>query len=285
MKGIVITGGTGAFGRAFARHLLTPIGERTWYDRIVIYSRGEYQQHLMAKELAGMDSLQRLRFFVGDIRDEARFKRALHGCSTVVHAAALKRIEVGHYNPDEMIKTNIGGSQNVVEACLDSKVKKVVFLSSDKAYQPVSPYGLSKAMAESLFINANNMRGWSGPMFSVCRYGNVWKSTGSVVPTWLAMKERGETTVNVTDPDCTRFFMRMEEAIKLVMDTLESMRGREINIPTLPAYRLGDLAEAMSVEYKVTGLPSWEKKHESMGDGNSSDLARRMSIEELRSEL
>jgi UDP-N-acetylglucosamine 4,6-dehydratase len=174
-KGILITGGTGAFGRAFVRYLLSPHAH-AFYDRIIIYSRNEFQQNLMAKELADLDVTQSLRFFIGDVRDLSRFKRAIHGCSTVIHAAALKRIEVGHYNPDEMIKTNVGGAQNVVEACLDSTVKKVVFLSSDKAYQPISPYGLSKAMAESLFINANNMRGWGGPRLAVCRYGNVWKS-------------------------------------------------------------------------------------------------------------
>lgn len=281
-NGILITGGTGAFGRAFSRYLLH---ESSTYDRVVIYSRGEFQQHLMSQELSPLDKKKRLRFFIGDIRDRDRLRRAMHECSTVVHAAALKRIEVGHYNPDEMIKTNVDGAMNVVGAALDSEVKKVVLLSSDKAYQPVSPYGLSKAMAESLFINANNMRGWNGPVFMVCRYGNVWNSTGSVVPIWKSLIADGATSVPVTDPDCTRFFMRMDEAIALVVNTIRKMNPREISIPTLPAYRLGDLAEAMRVDMEITGLPKWEKKHESMSDGNSSDLARRMSIEELRREL
>jgi len=202
-----------------------------------------------------------------------------------VHAAALKRIEVGNYNPIEMKKTNVDGAVNVIEAAQDAGVKKVVFLSSDKAFEPVSPYGLSKAMAESLFLEANNITGWSGPRFAVCRYGNVWGSTGSVVPIWKASIVNGQP-IEVRDPDATRFFMRMSEAVDLVVDTLETMKGGEINVPTLPAYRLGDLAEAMGAEKaKLTTLPPWEKQHESMARGNSSDLARRMTIAELEREL
>lgn len=281
VKSILITGATGAFGTAFCRYLL----ERTDSERIVLYSRGEYRQFLMRQEMAPLDQDDRLRYMIGDVRDRDRLRRAMHRVEVVVHAAALKRIEVGHYNPVEMIKTNIDGAVNVVEASQDAQVKKVVALSSDKAWQPVSPYGQSKALAESLFLAANNTTGWQGPRFAVCRYGNVWRSTGSVVPVWEGLIRQGAQEVPVTDPDCTRFFMRMAEAIELVMRTIATMKGGEINIPTLPAFRLGDLAAAMDTGMKITGLPKWEKAHEGMDFGNTSDIARRMSVDELRQEL
>lgn len=209
----------------------------------------------------------------------------MEGIETVVHAAALKRIEVGAYNPLEVKKTNIDGAANVVDAAQDAGVRKVVALSTDKAYQPVSPYGTSKAFAESLFLAANNTRGWSGPIYAICRYGNVWGSTGSVVPLWKSMLACGQREVLVTDPECTRFYMTMDQAVNLVLQTIDTMKGGEVAIPELPAYRLGDLAEAMGVKMKVVGLPAYEKLHESMGPGKSSDTARRMSIEELRAAL
>lgn len=275
-RGVMITGGTGAFGRAFARYLLDKMPE---FGRIVIYSRNEFNQHLMAEEFGNDD---RLRFMIGDVRDRDRLRRAMYGIKFVVHAAALKRIEVGHYNPIEMVKTNVLGSINVIEAAMDASVDKVILLSSDKAFQPVSPYGLSKATAEFLFLEANNMRGWHGPMFSVCRYGNVWGSTGSVGPLWKKRRQEGLTIVPVTDPDCTRFFMKMEEAIELVLQTFNTMKGGEINVPDLPAYRLEDLAFAMGMVMDIKGLPKWEKKHESMDEHHKSNLARRMSNDELK---
>lgn len=278
MKGILITGGTGAFGQAFAKYLL----KHNDPDRIVIYSRNEFNQHLMATALE--KHAKRLRFMIGDVRDRDRLRRALHDIGTVVHAAALKRIEVGHYNPIEMVKTNIDGAINVIEATQDAGVKRVIMLSSDKAFQPVSPYGLSKAMAECLFINANHIRGWEGPKYSVCRYGNVWNSTGSVVPVWRARAASGDK-VDITDPECTRFFMKMDEAIELVMKAYHEMKGGETFIPTLPAYRLGDLADAMGVKTRIVGLPVWEKKHESMAYDRRSDQAERMSVKELREAL
>lgn len=282
MNSILVTGGSGAFGNAFIYYLL---GLQAPPRRIVVYSRGEYRQFLMSQELGPLDTEQRLRFMIGDVRDRDRLRRALEGVEIVVHAAALKRIEVGQYNPLEMVKTNIGGAMNLVEAAQDAGVKKVIALSSDKAYQPVSPYGLSKALAESVFLEANNTTGATGPRFSICRYGNVWNSTGSVVPIWRKMMADGMEPVPITDPECTRFFMRMQEAVDLVLDTIKTMRGGEIAIPSLPAYRLGDLALAMSIKTKVIGLPIWEKMHESMSAGNSSDLARRMTVEELYDEL
>lgn len=275
MKSILITGGTGSFGQAFVGHLL----ETNEYERICIYSRGEHAQAAMVESLS-KDS--RLRFFIGDVRDRWRLTRAMAGVAVVVHAAALKRIEVGYYNPTEMVRTNIEGAINVVDSAKDAGVGRVVFLSSDKAFQPISPYGQSKALAERIILAAND---GAGPRFAVTRYGNVWNSAGSVFPIWrkiISGPHRRDPSVPVTDPECTRFFMHMREAVALVSDTIANMRGGETNIPALPAYRLGDLAEAMGAGYDVVGLPEWEKQHESMGPGNGSDKARRLSIQELK---
>jgi FlaA1/EpsC-like NDP-sugar epimerase len=272
---ILITGGSGFFGRGFAKAALD-----AGHERVCIYSRGEYQQHLMREQF---DNDSRLRFFIGDVRDADRLEQAMQGVSLVVHAAALKRIEVGHYNPDEMFKTNIDGTMNVIRASTRAGVPKVVGLSSDKAFQPVSPYGVSKAAGESALLSANHTRGIAGPRFSCVRYGNVWRSTGSIVPRWEALKHKGE--VPVTDPDCTRFFMTRQQAVELVMNTADSMQGGELAIPDLPAFRIGDLAEAMGLRMRVIGLPAFEKMHESMDETRCSADARRMSQSELKEAL
>lgn len=282
MKSVLITGGSGTFGTAFVTRLLKKTS--AFPNRIVVLSRGEHRQAEMQRELRDLDINDRLRFFVGDVRDRDRLRRAMQNIEVVVHAAALKRIEVGAYNPIEVKKTNIDGAVNVIEAATDAGVKKVVALSTDKAYQPISPYGTSKAFAESLFLAANNTTGWTGPKFAVVRYGNVWASAGSVVPTWKQIL-RTSDTVPVTDPDCTRFYMTLQHAVELVADTIRLMEGGETVIPRLPAYRLGDLAEAMGAKMKVIGLPAFEKIHESMGPGNSSDETYRMDIDELRAAL
>ncbi len=277
MKSVLITGGTGAFGTAFTERMLRD-GLAT---RICVFSRDEWKQAQMRRKFKDDP---RLRWFIGDVRDRSRLTRAMEGCDTVVHAAALKRIEVGFYNPTEMVKTNIDGAINIVEAAHDAGIKRVVALSSDKAFQPISPYGQSKALAESIFLAANNTGGSSGPRFAVCRYGNVWRSTGSIVPVWEQMLEDGEAVVPITDPHCTRFFMRMDEAVQLVLDTIQWM-PEEIAIPDLPAYRLCDLAEAMQAKTITIGLPKWEKRHESMDETRCSKDARRMTVDELRAEL
>ena len=271
MKSVLITGGSGSFGRAFTKRMLADPA----IERIAILSRNEHSQADMQREFD--DS--RLRFFIGDVRDGARLRRAFEGVDVVVHAAALKRIEVGNYNPDEMVKTNVNGAMNVIEAATEARVSKVVALSTDKAFQPISPYGQSKALAETMFRNART--GHGGPVFAVTRYGNVWGSAGSIVPKWRDTL-RTSDTVPVTDPDCTRFYMTMDQAVDLVVDTINTMQGGELNIPTLPAYRIGDLATAMGAKIHVTGLPAWEKKHESMCEGNCSETARRMSVDELK---
>lgn len=274
---MLITGGTGFLAHGLVRKLLAE-----GVTRVCVFSRGEFAQAQMRRAFNG-DT--RLRFFIGDVRDRDRLERAMNGCEAVVHAAALKRIEVGAYQPDELVKTNVLGSQNVIDAATKSGVQKVLLVSSDKAFEPVSPYGQTKALAESLCLIANDTNPY-GPRFSVVRYGNVWKSTGSIVPTWKAMVESGEQAVPVTSPDATRFFMRLGEAVELVLGTLKEMRGGELVVPeTLPAYRVGDLADAMQVKTEVIGMREYEKMHESMKAGLSSDRARRMSVEELRAEL
>ena len=279
MKSILITGGTGSFGHAFTNRLL-----QTEVGRICILSRCEVRQHEMATHYRDE---RRLRFFIGDVRDRDRLRRAMEDIEVVIHAAALKRIEACNYNPEEAAKTNIDGARNVIWAAHEAGVKKVVGLSTDKAYQPVSIYGETKAVAEKLFLGANATRGNKGPRFAVTRYGNVWKSRGSVVPRWQGLLALGHRHISITDPECTRFFMRMDEAIDLVLSAIDKMPDR-VAIPELPAYQLGDLADAVGIKrswWKVTGLPAYEKKHESMSEDQCSKTARRMTIEELRAAL
>lgn len=278
MTSVLITGGSGSFGNAFVRHLL----KNGLSERICIFSRGEHRQAQMRSDLKNDP---RLRFFVGDVRDRDRLRRAMEGVDIVIHAAALKRIEVGELNPIEMARTNVDGAINVIEAASDARVKKVVALSTDKACNPVSTYGASKMMAEKLFLSANNTRGTDGPIFSVVRYGNIANSEGSVIPKWRALIAQGHQVVPTTDPECTRYFMFLDEAVDLVWHTVTTMQGGELAIPELPAFRLGDLATAMDVGMEITGLAPHEKLAEEMIHGKPSDLARRMSIPELKEAL
>jgi len=275
MKNILVTGGAGFFGRGFVRAALDQ-----GVERVCVYSRGEYSQYLMRKQF-GDDP--RLRFFIGCVRDQDRLRRAMHGVDLVVHAAALKRIEAAEYNVMEATMTNVLGSQNVVGAAIDAGVSKAILLSTDKACNPTTTYGKTKALAEDIFLGARHYAGSTGTKFAVCRYGNVAGSTGSVIPIWRSM---GMSVVPVTDPMATRYFMRLQEAVQLVMDTSEKMIGGELVTPDwLPAYSVGDLATAMGLCYSVTGLAPNEKLHEEMTPGVSSDLARRMSVKEIQEEL
>lgn len=280
----LITGGTGYLGRALARRLTY----NGWEERVCIYSRSEAAQAAMQREMGykGEVEGERLRFFVGDVRDLGRLERAMRGVRFVIHAAALKRIEVGHYNPDEMVKTNVLGTMNVIEAARRAGVARVVLVSSDKAFQPVSPYGLSKALAEHLCLAANRMG--LGPSFVVVRYGNVAGSTGSVIPMWRdQLEEDPNCRLRITDPGCTRFWMRIEQAVDLVLDaTGPLVEDASVLVPKLPAYQLQDLAIAMGGRaFETIGLPAWEKKHEAMEEGNSSEHAERLTVEMLRLEL
>ena len=263
MGSSLITGGSGTIGTALAKILLAR-GE----PRVCILSRGEATQARMREAMPD----ERLRFFVGDVRDRQRLRRAMQGCETVYHCAALKRIEVGAYNPIEMVRTNVDGSVNVIEAAMDAGVGRVVHCSTDKAHEPVSPYGYSKALADTLFLAANEYT--PGTRFEIVRLGNVAGSTGSVIPTWReAIAAR--RPMMMTDMDCTRFWMTPTEAAWALT------RGRSPD--ELPAYQLADLFTALGGgDYIETGLRPFEKKHELLREGYSSEHAPRMSVQELR---
>lgn len=277
----LITGGTGYFGRAFTRFLL----ESDVMATVCIYSRGEYEQHLVAKELERY--AERMRFFIGDVRDMRRLQRAMEGCHYVVHAAALKRVEVGEYNPEEMVKTNVLGAMNVIEAARRAAVGRVLAISSDKACEPLNAYGATKLVMEKLFTAANESSGAAAPRFACTRYGNVMGSRGSVVPTWRAAIRDGRR-INLTDPEATRFLMTIGQACQFVANALWSMKGGELFVPTLGSYCMGDLAyvvlgNAWPDVVNITGLGAGEKRHERMNEGGPSSYeAPRVSMEELR---
>ena len=260
MTSLLVTGGTGYFGHGLVRYLLLarPSMIRP-LSRVCVYSRDEYKQHLMRTKFRN-DA--RLRFFVGDVRDDDRLAFAMRSVDYVVHAAALKRVEVGEYNPEEMVKTNVVGSMNVIKAAIRAQCTKVVALSTDKACSPLNAYGASKLMVEKMMLAANNTSGRRGPRFAVTRYGNVAGSTGSVIPTWDAIAPGA--LVPVTDPKATRFWMTRSQAVDLVLWTLDNMTGGELVVPQLPNYTLADLAAAMGREYFKTGMGPGEKQHEMM---------------------
>lgn len=271
---VLITGGAGFFGREFVRFILQSLGSDE--SRIIVYSRDEAKHAAMRMEFKGE---HRLRFMIGDIRDLPRLTRAMNGVNTVIHAAALKRIEVGQYCPSEMVQTNINGTQNVVDAALACGVRRTVLLSTDKACRPVSPYGYTKALAEAVFRTA-------GPKFGIVRYGNVSGSTGSIIPVWREMISKGARSVPVTDPNCTRFWMWPHQAVELVFKQALAADDTVMLTPDLPAYRVGDLAGAFGISMNVTGLPAWEKKHEQMIEsGPTSAEVPTLNIVELKERL
>lgn len=277
LRNILVTGGTGFFGKAFIRTVL----ERGLSERVCVFSRSEFAQHQFRSEL---QDDERLRWFIGDVRDRDRLTRAMHGVDTVIHAAALKRVEVCEYNALECVATNVIGTENVVKAAIDAGVQRAVLVSTDKACNPINTYGMSKALAERVFLSAGHYAGESGTKFAVVRYGNVAGSTGSLIPIWRARHEAG-MLCEIRDPDATRYWMREDEAVDLVIHTAQSMRGGEVSIPVLPAYRLADLAEAMGVTTFRTKLLKGEKMHETMDGITDSSQARRMSVAELRKAL
>lgn len=284
-KSVLVTGGSGYFGRGFVRAALG-----SHVQRVCVYSRDEAKHAHMREEIND----PRVRYFVGDVRDFDRLDWAMESCDVVVHAAALKRVEVGEYDAEEMVKTNVVGAMNVIQAARKRPAsgtleqRCVVALSTDKAFEPVNAYGASKLLAEKLFLAANNARGVHGPRFAVTRYGNVAGSTGSVIPVWRAAMAAGRQ-VRISNGSATRFWMTLDEAVDLVGRTIATMRGGELVTPDLPAYELRDLATAMGV-YKGSwitgdGLGPGEKLHEGMEPGRTSDQARRMSVDELREAL
>jgi UDP-N-acetylglucosamine 4,6-dehydratase (inverting) len=259
-KSILITGGTGSFGKAFVRTVLERYPD---IKRLVVFSRDELKQYEMAQEFSDT-KYKGIRYFIGDIRDEARLRRALEGIDIVVHAAALKQVPAAEYNPFECIKTNVLGAQNLIEACLDSNVRRVVALSTDKAAAPINLYGATKLCSDKLFVAANNIKGHRDLRFSVVRYGNVMGSRGSVIPFFLEKRAGG--VLPVTDEAMTRFNISLQEGVDMVLWSLEHAWGGEVLVPKIPSYRITDVAEAIGPECArpVIGVRPGEKIHEEM---------------------
>lgn len=259
-KSILITGGTGSFGKAFVKTVLERYPD---IKRLVVFSRDELKQFEMAQEFSDK-KYAGLRYFIGDIRDEPRLRRALEGIDVVVHAAALKQVPAAEYNPFECIKTNVLGAQNLIEACLDSNVHRVVALSTDKAAAPINLYGATKLCSDKLFVAANNIKGHRDIRFSVVRYGNVMGSRGSVIPFFLEKRSSG--VLPITDPAMTRFNISLQEGVDMVLWSLENAWGGEILVPKIPSYKVTDLAEAIGpdCEHPIVGIRPGEKIHEEM---------------------
>ncbi|WP_421874966.1 UDP-N-acetylglucosamine 4,6-dehydratase (inverting) [Marinoscillum sp.] len=259
-KSILITGGTGSLGKALTEFILSKQSE---IKRLVIYSRDEQKQFQMAQEYPH-DRYPQIRFFIGDVRDKERLTRAMKGIDYVIHAAAMKHVPIAEYNPDECIKTNIGGAQNVIDACFQTNVERVVALSTDKACAPINLYGATKLTSDKLFIAANNIKGDNPIKFSVVRYGNVMGSNGSVIPFFIKKKEEG--VLPITDVEMTRFNISLQGGVSMVMHALEHAWGGELFVPKIPSYKILDVAEAIgpNCEKPVVGIRPGEKVHEEM---------------------
>ena len=283
-KVILITGGTGSFGRRFIETVLTRYSPR----KLIVYSRDELKQSEMQQELRerfDADAMARMRFFLGDVRDRARLTLALRGVDIVVHAAALKQVPAAEYNPSECIHTNVIGAENVVWASLTNRVQQVVALSTDKACNPVNLYGATKLASDKTFVAANNLSGDIGTTFAVVRYGNVVGSRGSVVPLFRRLLAQGATELPITDPRMTRFWITLNEGVEFVLSSLEIMRGGEIFVPKIPSMAMPDLVQAMSpgAGMKIVGIRPGEKLHEIMVGADDArqtvDLGDRYAIE------
>jgi UDP-N-acetylglucosamine 4,6-dehydratase len=259
-KSILITGGTGSLGKELTKTIL-----KNWPDvkRLVIYSRDEQKQFQMEQEFSHA-KYPAIRYFIGDVRDFERLKRAFIGIDYVIHAAAMKHVHIAEYNPDECVKTNIGGAENVIKAALESSVSKVVALSTDKACAPINLYGATKLTSDKLFIAANNIKGHKDIKFSVVRYGNVMGSNGSVIPFFL--KKKGEGVLPITDPKMTRFNISLTGGVDMVLHALETAWGGELFVPKIPSYKVMDVAEAIGpeCEHRISGIRPGEKIHEEM---------------------
>lgn len=265
-QSILVTGGTGSFGKQFIREVLQRYNPR----RLIVYSRDELKQYEMQQEFN--DSA--MRYFIGDVRDGERLMQAMRGVDYVVHAAALKQVPAAEYNPMECVKTNINGAQNVINAAIANKVKKVVALSTDKAANPVNLYGATKLVSDKLFTAANNIVGEQATRFSVVRYGNVVGSRGSVVPFFEKLKEQGVTKLPITDARMTRFWITLPQGVEFVLNAFRRMQGGEIFVPKIPSSRITDLAEAIMPEaaQEIIGIRPGEKLHETMCPADDSHL-------------
>jgi UDP-N-acetylglucosamine 4,6-dehydratase/5-epimerase len=283
-KVILVTGGTGSFGRRFVETVLNRCAAR----KVIIYSRDELKQSEMQQDLAerfGPEKMGALRFFLGDVRDRQRLILAMRGVDIVIHAAALKQVPAAEYNPSECIHTNVLGAENVVWACLTNRVQKVIALSTDKACNPINLYGATKLASDKTFVAANNLSGDIGTRFSVVRYGNVVGSRGSVAPLFPRLIAKGATELPITDVRMTRFWITLTEGVEFVLSSLGAMHGGEIFVPKIPSMKMTDLAAAMApnLPIKVVGIRPGEKLHEIMisaDDARSTvDLGDRYAIE------
>lgn len=261
-KNILITGGTGSFGKKF----LEMIFKRFTPNKVIIYSRDEFKQSLMKTEFTNKVDMSKVRFFIGDVRDKDRLYRAFENVDYVIHAAAMKQVPTCEYNPMEAVKTNIHGAQNVIDAALDRNVKRVVALSTDKAVNPINLYGGTKLVSDKLFIAANAYTGYKDTRFSVVRYGNVAGSRGSVIPIFKELLNRGITELPITDSRMTRFWITLEQGVELVFKALEECKGGETYISKIPSFNICDLAKAMgnNITTKDIGIREGEKLHEIM---------------------
>ena len=259
-KTILITGGTGSFGKSFCRYILKNYNLK----KLIILSRDELKQYEMSKLPFIQKNKKKVRFFIGDVRDKDRLFNAINNVNIVIHAAALKQVDTAEYNPFETIKTNVHGAENIIQASLHNNVEKVIALSTDKAASPINLYGASKLLSDKLFISANVFKGNKKTQFSVVRYGNVFGSRGSVALNFL--KNSSDNLFNVTDKNMTRFSITINEAVKFVMKCIKNMKGREIFVPKIPSYRLLDLVKAFSNKPKINiiGTRPGEKVHEEM---------------------
>lgn len=259
-KAVLITGGTGSLGKALTKHIFEKYPN---VKRLVIFSRDEQKQFQIAQEYPH-DKYPQIRFFIGDVRDGERLRRAMQGIDYVIHAAAMKHVHIAEYNPDECIKTNVNGAQNVIDACFATKVERVVALSTDKACAPINLYGATKLTSDKLFIAANNIKGENPIKFSVVRYGNVMGSNGSVIPFFL--NKRKEGIIPITDPSMTRFNISLQGGVDMVMHALEHAWGGELFVPKIPSYKITDVAEAICPDCTkpVIGIRPGEKVHEEM---------------------
>lgn len=265
-KNILITGGTGSFGKKYTKILL----DKYKPNKIIIYSRDELKQYEMSQEYND----KCMRYFIGDVRDSARLKKAMKDVDFVIHAAALKHVPIAEYNPMECIKTNIYGAQNVIDAALENGVSKIIALSTDKAANPVNLYGATKLASDKLFVAANNLVGTQDTQFSVVRYGNVIGSRGSVVPYFQKLISEGSDFLPITDEKMTRFMITLEDGVNFVLKNFERMQGGEIFVPKIPSMKIVDLADAMapSLERKIIGIRPGEKLHEIMCPADDSHL-------------
>jgi len=265
-KSILVTGGTGSFGRRFVRSVL----ERFKPRRLVVYSRDELKQYEMEQEL----NADPMRYFIGDVRDVQRLRQAMRGIDLVIHAAALKQVPAAEYNPMECIKTNVHGAENVINAAMDNNVERVIALSTDKAANPINLYGASKLAADKLFVAANNMAGQLRTTFSVVRYGNVVGSRGLVVPLFRRLIAAGAKKLPITDPRMTRFWISLQQGVDFVLKCHQRMHGGEIFVPKIPSVRIADLAKAMApaLGTEVIGIRPGEKLHEIMCPSDDSHL-------------